>query len=308
VWADVELVFQGGRVGVETHHFEPPVGQSEQCADGHIVDAGFQRPMQGKDTPVILSLDGVLGMDTTVHVRIVRFLENLVGADADVMHLPVFIYVQGCGIDIHPADFVMVFPGLVDGLNGFTHVIHIADRMFAVHRDQPLVTFPYQGQGFPFQFFPVQCGTLYGCITLAESAVGAVVDAMAGDIQRGEQHHPVAVHRPLDPVGGFKYCFPQFRILTVAQLCHIHCTQQLTGCGLGTGFLYDVTDFFRRRRCSVCQCLPDVVRKDEVGVRILFFPLAHSVQACFSPLCCSWVSHGSLPGGNFCWGDLDKSL
>ena len=85
-------------------------------------------------------------------------------------------------------------------------------RMLAEDEDQPLVPLVLQGQHLLAQSILVKRAADLLAIRPAERAVLAIVRAIVADVQRGEQHDPVAVHVAFQLPGGVENLLDQLRL------------------------------------------------------------------------------------------------
>jgi len=78
----------------------------------------------------------------------VRFLEDLVGADAGRLHRPIAFDVERRGVDIHPADFAFARLGRVGDVDDSRHLLGRVARVLAPDKNQPLVSLSLERDQF----------------------------------------------------------------------------------------------------------------------------------------------------------------
>ena len=198
-----------------------PVEEPEQHADPHIVDPRLHRAVHRRDAPVVVSLLA-REVDAGVGAAVVRFLEELIGADLRGLQLAELVEGERRHVHVDAADFPLVVGDAVDGVDGVQDVREAFARIrLAGHEQHALVALVDEHPGFPGDFLlrerpPVELG-----VACPEGAVGALVAAQVGDIQRGEDHEPSAVNGLLDVLGGVEELVQQLRVADAHQRRHV---------------------------------------------------------------------------------------
>ncbi len=140
---------------------------------------------------------------------VVGLLEDLVRADAGRFDGEVAVVVQRRGVDVDAANFAAAGPRRVHVLNALGDELGVVVRVLAEDEDQPLVPFFLQGENLLAKFVFVERAADRLAVRAAKRAVRAVVHALVADVQRGEQHDPVAVHVAFQLPGGVENRFDQ---------------------------------------------------------------------------------------------------
>ena len=135
----------------------------------------------------------------------VGLLEYLEGADTGGLYHLIALDVQGCRVDIDPADLPVAGFGAVCQPDGVGYEFRSVFGVLAIDQNQSFVSFVLQGFHFADQFL-VGEGVAYRCAQrAAESAVLAVIGAVIAYVQRGKQYDAVAVHRAFELPGSLEY-------------------------------------------------------------------------------------------------------
>ncbi len=159
------------------------------------------------------------GMQLFVSFLVIGFLEDLVGAYACRFYDAESLDVQGCGVDIYPANLAIIVLGVIDGLHRFGDVFRAVNGVFTIDHDQALVANIDQGFGVLDQLLLAQGGSFAFLVGNPESAVNAVVYTLVSYIERGKEHDAVAIDLLFEVSGTLQYHFPEFGVLDGEQGC-----------------------------------------------------------------------------------------
>ena len=172
--------------------------QTEEDADAHIVDPSFHGAVHGRRVVVIVVL-GPCGVELEITLFVVGLLEEDVGADACLLEKPVVVHGGGGNIDVDPADGAVFMFDAVDGVDAVQVVVHgVVDRVLPRFQGQALVAHVLEGDDLSFDLLlgELLSGNMF--VLAVVRTVGAAVDAVVGQIQRGEHDNAVAVEVFLD--------------------------------------------------------------------------------------------------------------
>ncbi len=233
VGADAKARLQVSNVLHERQDLEPPIGQAEQDADAHVVDLGLHGAVHGRDPPIV-----VLLLARQVHAlvgrAVVGFLEQLVGANARALERAEFIDRQGRDVGIHPADFALAPFHTVDRRNGIQYVLEALARIrLPCHQQDALVALVDQDLDLAADLILRQRPSLDLFVACAKRAIGAVVGAKIGHVERRKQHQPRPVDLIFHRACRLEDLAQQLRIADRGQRGHIRHAQPGQATGLG---------------------------------------------------------------------------
>jgi hypothetical protein len=191
-------------------HLEPPIVKPEQGPDAHVVAFRFHRPGDAVEPPEIIVFASVDWVDFGICRVVVGFLEDLIRADARRLDGRVAFVVHRRGVQIDAADFARARASGIDVPDAIGHELGVVIGMLAEDEDQPLVSLAFQGENLLADFLFVQRAANLVAVRAAERAVLAIVAALVADVQRREQHDPVAVNIAFELPGGVKNLLDKF--------------------------------------------------------------------------------------------------
>jgi len=175
-------------------------------------------------------------MHRRVGIAVVGLLEQLIGADLGLLEMRELLDRQRREIDVEPPDVAVRLGHVIHGPDRVEHVVEATARHripLAGNHQQALVALFYQ-------FAHVGADTVHGerrarqlLVGRAERAVGAVVAADVGNVQRREQHHAPAVDFFLDLPRSGEQFLRQIPSGDAAQRRHLGCIQSLQLACLG---------------------------------------------------------------------------
>ncbi len=205
------------RVHHQAHEVVAVTVESEEHADSHIIDSSGTRAVHRFRMPSIIAL-GAEGMQRLVLLFVVSLLKQDVGADPRLLEFAVVLHRGRGDIYVHAADVAVLMVNAVDRLDGLEHIFDRAfNRMLAGFQGEALVAHVLQGDHLFADFFLREFLAGYALVLRVIRAVHAAVDAVVGQIERGEHHDAVAVEAPLDVLGQFKDLVHEIRFVAVKQ-------------------------------------------------------------------------------------------
>ena len=175
--------------------------QTEEHTQTHVVDTALHGSVHGLGVVVVIVL-GARGMELEVALLVVGLLEQDVGADARLLELAVVLHGGGGDVDVDAADVAVLVMHRVDGLDALQNVLDgVVLGILTCLDGQTLVTHILEGDDLGAHLL---LGQLLAGDLLVLEVVGAVdtaVDAVVGEVERGEHDDAVAVEGQLDLLG-----------------------------------------------------------------------------------------------------------
>ncbi len=211
---------------------EAPIGQAVERTDAVVVNTGLLGTVHGVEAPPEIALDRAGGMQARVGAAVISFLKHLEGSQpAFVQHLQLG-HAHRRGIHVHAADLPHAaargHPHRIHRANALRDVVHARFWMLTIDHDQPLVPeFAGQRFGFSTYFRHVQHAAFHGRVGAAQTAIDAVVDALAAHVERGKGHDTVIINLALDGPGRCAHFRPQLRIAHAHQRGQFGLAQRL---------------------------------------------------------------------------------
>ena len=175
--------------------------ETEQHAASDVVDSTLHRAVHRLGVIRVIVL-GSGRMQLLVRLFIVGLLEENIGSDTRFLEFAVVLD-SGCGdVDVHPADRAVFVLDSVDGPDALQYIFdRVHDRMFAGFERETLVSHILQRDDLLFNLLLSELVARNGLVLLMIGAVSAAVDAVIGEIERGEHDDAVAVELLLDLLG-----------------------------------------------------------------------------------------------------------
>ena len=175
--------------------------QAEQNAQAHVVNAAFHGPVHGLSMVGVIVL-GAGGVQRKIALFVVGLLEQDVGSDTRVSQLTVILHGSGRDVDVDPADiavFVVYAVNRLDAVqNVFNRVVH---RVLARFDGKALMAHVLQGDDLRFDLLLGQLFAGDVLILHVVRTVNTAVNAIIGQVKRGENDNAVAVKGQLDLLG-----------------------------------------------------------------------------------------------------------
>ena len=234
--ANVEPTLKIPRVQDGRQHLVPPVAKSVQNPQPDIVHARLHAAVERRRAPVVVALHAPRRMHRLVEFAVVRLLEHLEGADADLVQHPEILHRQRGGVHVHAADpdgrarLRRLDRAVVAGLDGLGDVFRGGRGMFAIDGDEPLVS-DAAGEHVHLllQLVHRQHAALLQIVAVAEAAVLAPVHAEVRDVERRERHDAVVVHLVFDAVRRRAHLLEELLVRDAHQRRRLGDLQRLAG-------------------------------------------------------------------------------
>ena len=90
-------------MGYQSEYLEPPVIESEQGTDAHVVYAALEGAVHGVESPQVIALLGIPWMVSGICLFVISLLEYLESTDTGRLYCLVSLDIQGGRIDVYPA-------------------------------------------------------------------------------------------------------------------------------------------------------------------------------------------------------------
>lgn len=167
--------------------------QTKKNAEADVINAAFHSAVMRFCVPSVISL-GSLWMKLLVLLRMVGFLEELIGADLRIMKLAVIFNRRRGDVDVQAADLSVLVFDRIDGLNRLQNVFDgVVLGVLASLEQQTLVTEVLKGNHLAGDFFLRELLADDVLIFSVIRAIGAGIHAVIGEIERREENDAVAV-------------------------------------------------------------------------------------------------------------------
>ncbi len=125
---------------------------------------------------------------------VVSFLKHLIGPYAGFFHYAKPFDVEWGGVNIYPADFAVAFFYAVCDFHGLGNKFRAVLRVFAVNKNQSLLSVIFQYFYFFYQLFVRERFTNGILVRSLKSAVSTVIGALISHVKRCEEHDAVPVN------------------------------------------------------------------------------------------------------------------
>ena len=175
--------------------------QTKKNAEADVINAAFHSAVMRFCMPSVIRLRS-LWMQLLVLLRMVGFLEELIGADLRIMKLAVIFNRRRGDVDVQAADLSVLVFDRIDGLNRLQNVFDgVVLWVLAGLEQQTLVTEVLKSNHFAGDFFLRELLADDVLIFSVIRAIGAGIHAVIGEIERREENDAVAVDFFLDFTG-----------------------------------------------------------------------------------------------------------